>query len=116
MPFAHFIPSNSLRFHGPRKDTGHSQSDAVLSSHGKGYFHTVFRSKLTNEALTKHGDFSAAIAKESQRGILKVRPLQQTTDGILDTFTFSSQMHRPMQKIIPIFSTMQFPRRFHRGF
>jgi hypothetical protein len=34
---------------------------------------TVFRAKLGKAQLPKHGDFSAAVAKEAKDGILKVR-------------------------------------------
>jgi hypothetical protein len=57
-----------------RKSSSQPQSGAVSLSNEKKYLSTVFRSRLDVAALPKHGDFSAAIAKETKQGILKVRP------------------------------------------
>jgi hypothetical protein len=64
-----FISSHLLRSHA----SSPHQSGAATSSSEGAYLNTVFRSKLANAALPKHGDFSAAVAKEAQNGILKVR-------------------------------------------
>lgn len=64
-----FVSSHLLRSHA----SSPHQSGAATSSSEGAYLNTVFRSKLANAALPKHGDFSAAVAKEAQNGILKVR-------------------------------------------
>jgi hypothetical protein len=72
-----FSPNDAcshMRPHGLRMRSFHSPSGAAPSVSEKSYLSTVFRSKLANAAVPKHADFSAAIAKANQHGILKVRP------------------------------------------
>ena len=64
-----FVSSHLLRSHA----SSPHQSGAATSSSEGAYLNTVFRSKLANAVLPKHDDFSAAVAKEAQNGILKVR-------------------------------------------
>jgi hypothetical protein len=54
------------------------QGGAAIASVEKNYLNSVFNSK-TAKAVPTHEDFSAAIAKDVQNGILKVRPLCNAT-------------------------------------
>jgi hypothetical protein len=76
---------HALRYHG----SSLSQSGAFSSSDEKNYLHTVFRSKLAKPELPRHGDFSAAVAKETQNGILKVQACQWHAHVPLCTLVFT---------------------------